>query len=122
MLLILILVSVIGNDQDHEHDHEQEENGRVIAIRRREFALFSFCLLRSIASMFLTHLSCTSCGLRHEWSRLQNLCTTCQKPLFPIYDLAAAGRAFTREALTTREKSLWRYRELLPLPTNTLSR
>jgi threonine synthase len=68
--------------------------------------------------MFLTHLGCTSCGLRHEWSRLQNLCTACQKPLFPIYDLAAVGRALTRDSLATREKSLWRYRELLPLPAN----
>jgi threonine synthase len=66
--------------------------------------------------MFLTHLECTSCGQRHEWPRLQNLCTACHKPLSAIYDLDAAGRALTREALTTREKSLWRYRELLPLP------
>jgi len=44
------------------------------------------------------------------------LCTACQKPLFPRYDLAAAGRVLTREALATREKSLWRYREVLPLP------
>jgi threonine synthase len=66
--------------------------------------------------MFLTHLGCTSCGLRHEWSRLQNLCTACQKPLFPIYDLAAVGRALNRDSLATREKSLWRYREVLPLP------
>ena len=66
--------------------------------------------------MFLTHLSCTACGLRHEWSTLQNLCTACQKPLFPIYDLTAAGRVLKREALVRREKSLWRYREVLPLP------
>ena len=66
--------------------------------------------------MFLTHLECTSCGLRHEWSQLQNLCTACQKPLFPIYDLAAVGRTLARESLATREKSLWRYREVLPLP------
>ena len=66
--------------------------------------------------MFLTHLSCTACGLRHEWAQLQNLCTACQKPLFPIYDLKAAGSTLTRETLTGREKSLWRYRELLPLP------
>jgi len=66
--------------------------------------------------MFLTHLSCTACGLRHEWSALQNLCTVCQKPLFPIYDLTAVGRVLKREALVRREKSLWRYREVLPLP------
>lgn len=68
--------------------------------------------------MFLMHLECTSCGLRHESSCLQNLCTACQKPLFPIYDLAGVGRTLTREALTTREKSLWRYREVLPLPAD----
>ena len=68
--------------------------------------------------MFLTHLVCTSCGLRHESSRLQNLCTACQKPLFAIVDLAAVGRALTRKKLATREKSLWRYRELLPLPAD----
>jgi threonine synthase len=68
--------------------------------------------------MFLTHLECTSCGLRHEWARLQNLCTKCQKPLFAIVDLAAAGRVFTRDALVAREKSLWRYREVLPLPAS----
>jgi threonine synthase len=66
--------------------------------------------------MFLTHLECTNCGLRHEWRQLQNLCTNCQKPLFPVYDLAEVGRALKREDLATREKSLWRYREVLPLP------
>jgi threonine synthase len=65
--------------------------------------------------MFLTHLECTSCGLRHDWSRLQNLCRACQKPLFAAVDLVAAGRALRREKLAAREKSLWRYREFLPL-------
>lgn len=66
--------------------------------------------------MYLDYLSCTACGLRHEWSTLQNLCSSCQKPLFPNYDLVAIGRALTRDSFATREKSLWRYRELLPLP------
>ncbi len=66
--------------------------------------------------MFFTHLTCTACGLRHESSQLQNLCIDCQKPLFAVYDLAAVGRTFTREALVGRERSLWRYREVLPLP------
>src|SRR5213596_2864657 len=70
--------------------------------------------------MFLTHLSCTSCGLHHDWGKLQNLCTACRKPLFAVYDLERAGRALKRDALLTRaEKSLWRYRELLPVPIET---
>jgi threonine synthase len=69
--------------------------------------------------MFLTHLTCTSCGLRHKWTQLQNLCTACQKPLIATYDLAKVRRVFTREGLTVRsEKSLWRFREVLPLPVN----
>jgi threonine synthase len=66
--------------------------------------------------MFLKHLECSACRLHHEWSRLQNVCLSCQKPLLAIVDLAAASRTLTREALATREKSLWRYREVLPLP------
>ncbi len=69
-----------------------------------------------LAAMFLKHLYCTSCGQIHEWSQLQNLCIVCQKPLFADYDLAAIARTLTRDVFATREKSLWRYRELLPLP------
>ena len=68
--------------------------------------------------MFLKRLECSACGLEHEWSRLQNLCVSCNKPLFAIVDLAAASRTITRETLLAREKSLWRYREVLPLPSD----
>src|SRR5213594_2444837 len=68
--------------------------------------------------MFLKHLECSACGLHYEWSRLQNLCSSCHKPLLAIVDLAAASRTLTRKTLATREKSLWRYREVLPLPSD----
>jgi threonine synthase len=68
--------------------------------------------------MFLTHLECTACGLRHDWSRLQNLCTECGKPLFAVYDLATIQRldCLKQSSFQDRDKSLWRWRELLPLP------
>jgi threonine synthase len=72
--------------------------------------------------MFLKHLECTACALRHNWSSLQNLCTACSKPLFVVVDLVALREldglkpSSLRELWTTREKSLWRYREVLPLP------
>ncbi len=66
--------------------------------------------------MSLTNLRCTACGLTSAWRELQNVCRACGKPLFAEYDLAAIGRVFTREMLATRPKSLWRYREVLPLP------
>jgi threonine synthase len=68
--------------------------------------------------MFLKRLECSACGLEHEWSRLQNLCRSCNKPLFAMLDLAAASRTMTRETLLVRKRSLWRYREVLPLPAN----
>ena len=66
--------------------------------------------------MFLKRLECSACRLKHDWFRLQNLCRSCNKPLFAIVDLAAASYTMTRETLLTRDKSLWRYREVLPLP------
>src|SRR3954467_9609406 len=66
--------------------------------------------------MFLTHLECTNCGATYDWKELQNLCTKCQKPLFPVYDLEAVGKKLKKEDLAAREKSLWRFREVLPLP------
>jgi threonine synthase len=67
-------------------------------------------------AMFLKHLECSSCRRHYEWSRLQNLCFSCGKPLFAIVDLVTASRTLKRETLARREKSLWRYREVLPLP------
>jgi threonine synthase len=66
--------------------------------------------------MFLKHLECSACGLQHEWGRLQNLCRACQKPLFAIVDLDEAQQTMRRQTLANRKKSLWRYREVLPLP------
>lgn len=45
---------------------------------------------------------------------MQQLCA-CGAPLLARYDLAAAQRTFSREQLAQRERSLWRYTELLPL-------
>ena len=68
--------------------------------------------------MFLTHLECSACGKQHDWLRLQNLCTACGKPLFAIYDLDSVRKLECKlhSSLNQRDKSLWRWRELLPLP------
>ena len=65
--------------------------------------------------MNVTHLECALCGLRHEAGTLQNLCVECGKPLLVRYDLEKAAETLTRESLKTRESSLWRYREVLPV-------
>jgi threonine synthase len=65
--------------------------------------------------MFVTHLECAACGVRHEARRLQNLCVECGKPLLVRYDLGAAARTLTKESLKGRRADLWRYREVLPV-------
>jgi threonine synthase len=65
--------------------------------------------------MNVTHLECANCGLRHEAGVLQNLCVECGKPLLVRYDLDKAAGTLTRDSLKTRESSLWRYREVLPV-------
>ncbi len=74
-----------------------------------------FELRVNIYNMNLTHLECANCGLRHEAGVLQNLCVECGKPLFVRYDLAKAAETLTKESLKTRQSSLWRYREVLPV-------
>ncbi|CAN5421387.1 threonine synthase [soil metagenome] len=73
--------------------------------------------------MNVTHLECALCGLRHEPNVLQNLCVECGKPLLVRYDLDKAAETLTKESLKTRESSLWRYREVLPVENaeNTVS-
>ena len=65
----------------------------------------------------LTHLSCSRCGAEYDADQLMNLCPACAKPLVARYDLAKAARTLTREALSEREPSLWRYEEVLPIRT-----
>ncbi len=47
----------------------------------------------------LTHLECSRCKKTHPHDRLQNLCSACGKPLLARYDLKAAAKSLTREAL-----------------------
>ena len=69
--------------------------------------------------MFLTHLVCSACDTEHDAAWLQNLCTKCRKPLLAKYDLKTVSQKLTRQKLRARvDNSLWRFRELLPLPQN----
>jgi threonine synthase len=65
---------------------------------------------------YLSHLECSSrCGAGPFDPRQTHfLCPSCRLPLLARYDLAAA-RAWPRDSLATREPTMWRYRELMPL-------
>ena len=78
---------------------------------------------QSPAMNFVTHLECANCGQRYAAVQIHNLCTSCQRPLWVRYDLAALQRSFSKKALFGRPPTLWRYLEMLPVrdPSNIVS-
>ena len=61
------------------------------------------------------HLECALNGERHPAHVLQGV-SRAGKPLLVRYDLVSVGHALTPLSLRARAPTLWRYRELLPLP------
>jgi threonine synthase len=58
------------------------------------------------------------CGETYPWEQLQNVCTECQRPLLARYELGWDEATRWQASLPGRTPSLWRYREMLPLPTD----
>ncbi|MDQ3482774.1 MAG: threonine synthase [Pseudomonadota bacterium] len=65
--------------------------------------------------MFVTHLECSLTGERYPAGQLHNL-STAGKPLLVRYDLAAARETLTKDSIAGREPTMWKWKELLPLP------
>ena len=63
----------------------------------------------------LVDLECTASGERFDANALHTTSPSTGKVLFARYDLAAAARTMTLQALAGRAWNLWRYRELLPV-------
>ena len=63
---------------------------------------------------FVTHLECSLTGERYPADTLQAV-SKVGRPLLVRYDLDGVRRALSREALSARPQTLWRYRELLPV-------
>ena len=59
-------------------------------------------------------LKCRLCGKTYPKEAL-NFCTEDFGPLEVIYDYAEVARTMTRAAIESRPRSMWRYRELLPV-------
>ena len=64
--------------------------------------------------MFVSHLESAIDGTRFEAGRVHSM--HAGRPLWVRYDLEAVKRAVRPEQLVGRVNSIWRYRELLPLP------
>lgn len=66
---------------------------------------------------FPHRLRCSECEFGHEIDRLFNLCPECKAPLLVEYDLSPAPAL--RGEIRSREATMWRYREVLPLESET---
>lgn len=67
-------------------------------------------------SHFVSHLESAIDGTRFEPMQLLNMHQ--DRPIWVRYDLDAVKKAVTPEQISKRSPSLWRYRELLPLPSD----
>ena len=67
---------------------------------------------------YVSHLECSETDARYPADRLRNL-SEAGKPLLVRYDLDAVRAAMVKAALARRAPDMWRYRELLPLPSRS---
>src|SRR5262245_36559606 len=68
----------------------------------------------AVSRELVTGLKCRLCGKLYPKEAL-NFCTEDFGPLEVVYDYDAVAPTLTREAITSRPKTMWRYRELLPV-------
>ncbi len=65
--------------------------------------------------MFVTHLECSLTGEVYPAGQLHNL-SQAGKPLLVRYDLERLRKALTRDIIAARPATMWKWRELLPMP------
>src|SRR5258707_11424147 len=61
----------------------------------------------------IVELECSQCGKKYNAASEQQMCT-CGKPLLARYDLKRAAKTLSLRDLSSRPRTLWRYREVLP--------
>ncbi|NQW05534.1 MAG: threonine synthase [Acidobacteria bacterium] len=67
-------------------------------------------------STYFSHLECSvPCGAPAAAPHTRQHLCPCGAPLLARYDLVAAKKGWSRTSLASREPSMWRYRELMPL-------
>lgn len=64
---------------------------------------------------YISHLQCSKCGRVYPHREVQTFCRECQTPLLAVYDLERARREVERDAISRRQKGMWRWHELLPV-------
>jgi threonine synthase len=69
--------------------------------------------------MFVTHLECSLTGEKYPAGELHNL-SRAGRPLLVRYDLDRARATLTANALASRPADMWKWRELLPMPSGSM--
>lgn len=71
---------------------------------------------------FATHLQCSRCGASYPIDELINVCR-CGAGVLAQYDLQAAKRVLDRDKVASSGRSIWKYRDLLPVfdPDNAIT-
>ena len=74
-------------------------------------------------NQYLLYLQCSDCGREFSAREVHTFCPDCQAALITHYDLPAARQYLDREAIRSRPRGMWRWRELLPIddPANEVS-
>src|SRR5216683_2409002 len=67
---------------------------------------------------YVKFLKCRECGQEYPIEPL-HVCETCFGPLEVVYDYAKIRAAISRSIIEKRPHNLWRYRELLPVDSDT---
>jgi threonine synthase len=72
---------------------------------------------KSSSQASFTGLKCKECGAEYE-AKAIHVCELCFGPLEVSYDYSALSRRVTRATIEAGPKSIWRYRDFLPVATD----
>jgi threonine synthase len=64
---------------------------------------------------YLSHLICSVCNQAYDADQLHTVSPCCGRPLLARYDLAALAQEVSRDEISRREATMWRYHEFLPV-------
>src|SRR5215471_17920004 len=64
---------------------------------------------------YLSHLQCSLCRQSYSADQFATISPCCSRPLLAQYDLATLASEVTKGDLASREATMWRYHELLPV-------
>src|SRR5215831_4692977 len=64
---------------------------------------------------YLSHLQCSLCQHSYTADQLSTISPCCSRPLLAQYDLSALASDVTKDDFASREATMWRYHELLPV-------